>query len=163
MLPIFTEITMDAGIEQVFIIFAQSHHNLHSHQQWGVLHFLDCQLFRTTWIMNCHSLSPPPTSICTHLLIGLCKHSASAVKLQWGWFFFFCLEEFSDIPLLHTHFHVRFHFAWQKDLTSTSILLTRLWCLWTNIISFSRGKTFALLCKPLIFAASLDGYQQLRH
>ena len=41
--------------------------------------------------------------------MGLHNHSASIDECQWVPFF--CMEEFSDTALLHTHFHIRHHFV----------------------------------------------------
>ena len=52
-------------------------------------------------------------SLCSHLLFGLQKCSASVDECQWVQFFlffiFFCMEEFIVTPLLHLHFHIIHH------------------------------------------------------
>ena len=55
----------------------------------------------------------PNTSLCSHLLFGLHKHSASISESQHSARInecnFLLMEEFSDTSLLHTHFHIRHH------------------------------------------------------
>lgn len=62
---------------------------------------------------HCHHCwnAPPTTSLCSHPLLDLQERSASVVY-QWVPFFFH-MEEFSSIPLLHMHFCVRHHFIRQ--------------------------------------------------
>ena len=86
--------------------------------QWWTraLHFTLWQLctaFQNVACLSlcCHCWNTPPTaSLCTYPLFGLHKHSESIDECQWVPFFF-CMEEFSDTPLLHPHFHARRHFV----------------------------------------------------
>jgi len=49
---------------------------------------------------------------CSHPLFDLHKHSASINESQWC--FFFCMEKLDPTPLLHIHFHVRWHLVSQS-------------------------------------------------
>ena len=54
----------------------------------------------------CH---PPPHCAHTHCLVSISVQQASVNINRCN--FFFCMEEFNDITLLHLHFHVRHHFV----------------------------------------------------
>jgi len=76
------------------------------------------------WNMVCPShhccqcwSATPTTSLCSHPLFGL--HESSTNINQCLLVPFFCIEEFSDIPLLHLHFHVRCHFFQTAPLLSS--------------------------------------------
>ena len=62
-------------------------------------------------LSHCHHCwnAPSNTSLCSHPLFGLHKHSSSIKECQWMPFFF-NMEKFSDTPLLHLQSCVRHHF-----------------------------------------------------
>ena len=89
---------------------------------------------------QCWSVSPT-TSLCSHPLFGLHRHSASIKECQWVSFFH--TELFNSTPLLHPHFHVRHHCAAIGHMATKckGILLGRfnLYCHATYIHLWHRG------------------------
>ena len=54
--------------------------------------------------------APPTTSMCSHTLFGLQNVQQVLMNVN-RCLFVFCMEEFSDTPLLCMHIHVRHHFV----------------------------------------------------
>jgi len=70
-----------------------------------------CCLWKSTpeemiYCHYCHCRSTPPTAHCAHIQC-LCSINTQQAPVNVKWVPFFCMETFSDTPLLHTHFHVR--------------------------------------------------------
>ena len=78
------------------------------------LHAMLIQICMAIWNMTCLShcchrcWNTPPTPYCAHIHCLVSINIQQVLMNVSGWHFF-CMEEFSDTPSLHLHFHIRHH------------------------------------------------------
>ena len=97
------------------LCFNSHHHELciftSNEQEFACFHCkksAPAEVTRCFWQCCCNA--PPTTSLCSHPLFDLHKLSTGISKCQWVSFFFH-MEEFNSMPLVHLCFHVRCHFV----------------------------------------------------